>query len=312
MESLILSIDVTLPLFIMMALGYLLKCLKVMDGEFIKKINSLNFNVFLPVMMFNNLYSTDISAVWDGTAVLIAAVSSPIIFLLGMLIVPRLVKNNRRSGVAVQSLYHSNYSYVGIPVAMSICGTATAGISAIVLAVISPINNALSVVDYELFRGGKIRPGIIMKRILSNPLIIASVLGIAGMLLHIQLPGVFQKTLNGLSGVCTPLALVALGASFNFRSLTGNFRLLAVTSAVRLILVPAVFFTVSIALGLRGEALAAMFALFATPVAVVSYTLSQIMDGDSELAGQMVIIQSCASIATMFMWVFVLHSMGMF
>ena len=312
MDSLVLSVNVTLPLFIMMALGYLLKVLKVVDSELIKKINKLNFKVFLPLMMFNNLYSADISAVWNPTAVIIAASSSFVIFGFGLLIVPKLTKNKKRCGVIVQSLYHSNYSYVGIPVAMSILNSSSAGIAALILAIISPINNSLTVINYEIFRGGKIRPLVMIKRIITNPLIIASVLGIVGMLLNLKFPNVITKTLNSLSNVCTPLALVMLGASFNFKTLTGNAKHLALTSAARLILIPAIGFTVCILCGLRGEALAAMFALFATPVAVVAYTLSQMMDGDSELAAQMIIVQSCTAIVTMFMWVFILSSLSMF
>lgn len=312
MDNLILSVNVTFPLFIMMALGYILKVAKVVDDELIKKINSLNFKIFLPVMMFNNLYSADISSLWNPTAVIVTVASPIIIFGIALFLVPRITKNNRRSGVIVQSLYHSNYSYVGIPVAMSICGTATAGISALVLAVVSPINNTLTVINYELFRGGKIRPLVIIKRILTNPLIIASVLGILGMLVKIEFPNILAKTLNDMSKVCTPLALVMLGASFNFKTLTGNAKPLILTSLVRLVVIPAIGFTVCILFGLRGEALASMVALFATPVAVVAYTLAQMMDGDYELAAQMIIVQSCASIFTMFMWVFILSSLGMF
>ena len=312
MESLLLSIDVTLPLFIMMALGYLLKCLKIIDSDLIKKVNKLNFKLFLPVMMFNNLYSADISSVWDSKTVIITVLSTPIIFGLAYFIIPRLVKDNKKAGVMVQGLYHSNYSYVGIPVAMSICGTTTAGISAVVLSLISPINNSISVINYELFRGGKIRISVILKRIFTNPLIIASILGIIGMILRIKFPTIIQKTLGDLSKVCTPLALIMLGASFDFKSLTGNVKPLVFISGIRLIIIPAIAFTVCYFLNIRGEALAAMFALFATPVAVVSYTLSQMMGGDHELSAQMIIVQSCAAILTMFMWVFILNSIGMF
>ncbi|MBR0135021.1 MAG: AEC family transporter, partial [Clostridia bacterium] len=73
MESLLLSVNVTLPLFIMMALGYVLRCLKVVDNSLLMKINTLNFKVFLPISMFNNIYSSNIQDIWDTKTVAIAA-----------------------------------------------------------------------------------------------------------------------------------------------------------------------------------------------------------------------------------------------
>ncbi len=304
--------NVTAPLFIMMALGYLLKCLKVLDGGFLRKLNDINFKIFLPVMIFNNLYKTDITQVWNGTAVLIAVGSFIIIFGLLMITVPAVEKDNPRRSVIIGGIFRSNYSYIGIPVAAAICGSVNAGLSAIILAVITPLYNAAAVVSYEIFTESRVSAAHILGRIIKNPLIIASVLGIIGMLLKLRFPDVIDKTVTDLSKLCTPLALITIGGFFDFRTLKGNTKTLVLTTVIRLIVIPAVFFTASALLGMRGDNMAALFALFATPTAVSSFTFAQIMGGDANLAGQMVIVQSCASIATMFLWVLVLSSFGIF
>ncbi len=312
MESLLLSVNVTVPLFIMMALGYLLKAIKLVNEGFLNKVNEINFKLFLPVSIFYSLYNADISTVWDGKAVLFCVLSTIAVFVIMMLIFGFLEKDNTKKGVMIQATFRSNYSYIGIPVVMSILGTSTAGLSAIVLACISPLYNSFSVVALEVFRGGKVNVKHLLLNIVKNPLIIASVLGMICMLLKLKFPYVIEKPIGDLSKLCTPLALIALGGFFEFKTLKGNTKHLVIGSALKLIAVPAVFLPIAIAIGLRGEALAATFVALATPTAITSFTMAKMMGGDSQLAGQLVVLQSCLSIATMFGWIYLLNSMGMF
>lgn len=62
MENLIVSVNVVLPLFLMMALGYFLKAVRLYDDHVLNKMNNLVFKVFLPILLFVDLYSTDLKA----------------------------------------------------------------------------------------------------------------------------------------------------------------------------------------------------------------------------------------------------------
>ena len=131
------------------------------------------------------------------------------------------------------------------------------------------------------------------------------------MVLHIELPFVLAKPVSDLASLCTPLALVALGGFFDFKKLRGNVKQIVIGSVGKLLIVPAIFIGIAILLGFRDNALAALFALYATPTAITSFTMAQIMEGDTDLAAQLVIVQSCLSIVTMFLWVFALHAAGL-
>ena len=313
MDSLLLSLNVTLPIFIMMAAGYLLRALKLMDDHFVRQMNQLNFRVFLPLQTFKNLYTTDVASIWNGKLLLLAFFSVLCLFTVGMFCVRLLTDDNAKRGTMVSIIFRSNYSYIGIPVAAAICGSLNGNISTLVLAISVPLYNILATIGFEYYRGGKINIGNMVLKIIKNPCVIASVLGILCMALKVkEFPSYIHKPLTTMAGVCTPMALMSLGASLDFKKIRGNTRLLVWGNVIRLVIVPSVFITVSILMGFRGGELAALFALYATPPAMITFAISQIMGGDSELAAQQIVSQSVVSIFTMFIWVFALSSFGFF
>ena len=74
----------------------------------------------------------------------------------------------------------------------------------------------------------------------------------------------------------------------------------------KLVAVPLIFLTIGILLGFRGAELVVLLALFGSPAAVSSFIMAQQMDGDGDLAGQLVVLGSLCSIITMFIWIFIL------
>ena len=65
MENLILSFNVVLPLFLSIALGYALRCMHMLDETTQKNLNKLVFKVFLPIYVFNNIYTTDMAVAFN-------------------------------------------------------------------------------------------------------------------------------------------------------------------------------------------------------------------------------------------------------
>jgi len=80
----------------------------------------------------------------------------------------------------------------------------------------------------------------------------------------------------------------------------------------RLVLVPMAGLSVAVALGFREIELVILMAMFASPSAVSSYTMAMQMDGDGELAGQLVVFTTVFSIITMFLWIALLMAFGFF
>ena len=309
MDNLILAFNVVLPLFICIALGYLLRCLGMMPLDSRRTMNKLCFKVFLPFYLVHNIYTTDLALAFDWKLILLAAGGIVGIFAFLMLTIPHIEKKNPRRGVMIQGIFRSNYALFGLPVALSLCGEGKMGPSSLLIGVIVPIFNVLAVITLESFRGGKPDLKKMLKGIATNPLIIASLLGISLNLLHVPVPSSVLKGVGDVGKVATPLSLVVLGSEFMFGNVRGYWKQLLLTVSGRLIFCPLVMVVIAVSLGLRNEMLVPILILFGAPTAVSSFTMAQQMDGDSDLAASVVVFTSAFAILTIFLWIFILKQL---
>ena len=175
---------------------------------------------------------------------------------------------------------------------------------------IIPLYNVLAVISLEIFNGR--RPNIlkILLGIVTNPLIIGSVVGVLFLLFHIELPTVLYETVSDISGIATPLAFIILGASFNFGDVGKYARELSLVLGCKLVIFPVLFLGIALLLGFRDAPLAVLLTVFGAPIAVSSFTMAQQMGGDHALAGQLVVFSSIFSIVTMFLFIFLLKEMA--
>ena len=311
MDNLILSFNVVLPIFLCILLGYFLRRIHMVDTPSLNTMNKLCFKVFLPIYLFNNIATTNLAAAFNGKLLLVAYLGVIAQFILLMLVIPRLEKENPRRGVLIQAMFRSNFALFGLPLALSLCGTEKVGPTSILVGFTVPLFNILAVVSLESFRGGKPSVKKIAKGIATNPLIIASLIGIVFNLLDFTLPSAVQKSVNDLGGVATPLSLVALGGSFTVSKVKEYKKQLTIGVLGRLVFSPLLMVTVGILLGFRDELLIPLLIMSGAPTAVSSFPMAQQMDGDGELAAGLVVFTSGLAILSMFVWIFVLKQMGM-
>lgn len=312
MQNFLISFNVVFPIAVMMALGYLLKVIKLMNETTVKQVNNVIFRVFLPTMIFKNVYESVISDVFDPKLVLFSIGSVCVIILLLFIVIPLIVKENSRRGVLIQGIFRSNFVIFGIPVTEALCGKGVTGAASVLIALIIPIFNFAAVISLEAFNGNKPDFKKILKGIVTNPLIIASVLGLLINISGIRFFGVIEKSMGNIASITTPLALIILGASINFKTVGSNLRYIIGGIGARLVLVPAIcLFFGAYVFGFRGADLAILLALFASPSAVSSFTMAQQMGGDDELAGQIVMFGTTVCVITMFLWIFVIMQLGL-
>lgn len=306
MENLILSFNIVLPIFLILSLGYILKKLKILDELTTKNMNSVNFKVFLPLLLFYNVYKTDLSVVFNPKLLIFSIISVILVFLLLFIIIPLLEKDNRKRGVIIQGIFRSNFVIFGVPVCEALFGQNATGVASMLIAVVVPLFNFLAVICLEIYRGGNINFKKIIKGIITNPLIIASIIGLFFIYFKIKLPAPIEKTINDISKIATPLAFILLGSSFTFSAFSLYIKQLSITILGKLIIVPGIVLYIAALLGFRNIELTCLLSVFASPTAVSSYTMAEQMDGDSILAGQIVVLTSIISIITVFLWIFIL------
>ena len=312
MENLMISANAVLPMCLVMALGYGTRRLGWLRREEISTINKIAFRIFLPCLLYYNIYCSDLSGSFDP--LLMAYAVGGVLLTFGLALGYTLLteKLPERRGVLIQGMFRSNYVIMGIPVATALLGADQLGTVSILIAVIVPLFNMLAVVVLEVFRGQKPKPLHILGQIAKNPLVIGSVLGILTLVAGIRLPHILEQTIQSVSAIASPLQLFLLGAFFQFSGLKTYRRELVTVSIAKLIVSPGLFLGLGALLGFRGVAFVALIGIFAAPTAVNSFTMAQQMGGDAELAGDIVVTTSAASILTMFLWIFLFKSLGMF
>ena len=313
MENIILSFNVIAPLFFLMVIGYAIaNYTDLADKDLLKKANSLVFKVFLPCMLFKNIYQSNIREKMQGGLCFFAAGSLLLLFVLLCLIVPKVVKKENQQGVVIQGIFRSNYVIFGVAVVENMYGSANTVTAAILSAVLVPMYNFLAVIALSFFGGKRERDfKKVLVGILKNPLIIASVLGIIASLLGFKLPKAADTTLNDLAKLATPIAFLILGGDFDFSKVRGNLKIAGGVVAVKMVILPLIFIPMVVAMGYRNSDLLAALLAYQTPVAVSSYIMAQQAGADEQLAGQLVVFSSAVSIFTLFVTIFILRQMGL-
>lgn len=311
MNNLIFSINVILPLVIEMALGQILRITDVIDGNTSKKMNSAIFKLFLPVLIFYNVYTSEIADVFNAKLILYAVLS--IFILVGILAaaVPLFEKDKKKIGVIIQGIFRSNFVIFGVPLSIALSGNSISGTVSVLVACVIPTFNLLAVIVLESFKGDKPDFKKILLGIASNPLIISSILGFVFLFAKIKIYSPVESALKGIAASATPLALIILGASIDIKKIRGNTKQIAAAVTGRLIVVPAIFLSLAAMLGFRNGYLAILIALYASPGAVSSYPMASQMGADGELAAQIVMMQTCLCSVTVFLFIFILKHLGL-
>lgn len=312
MENLMISANAVLPMCLIMALGYGTRRLGWIRREEIFAINKIAFRIFLPCLLYYNVYCSDLSGSFDPLLMAYAVGGVLLTFGLSLGYTLLTEKLPERRGVMIQGMFRSNYVIMGIPVATALLGSDQLGTVSILIAVVVPLFNMLAVVVLEVFRGQRPKPLHVLGQIVKNPLVIASALGILTLAAGIRLPHILERTIQNVSAIASPLQLFLLGAFFQFSGLKTYRRELVTVSAAKLIISPGLFLGLGALLGFRGVAFVSLIGIFASPTAVNSFTMAQQMGGDAELAGDIVVTTSAVSILTMFLWIFLFKSLGMF
>ena len=311
MESIVLSFHVMLPVFLTILLGVFLQRIGLMPRRMIRDLNRLCFKVFLPVMLFNNVRATDFRQYFEWHLIGYAIVSVLLLFAVLLWLVPRLVKRPEQQSVVIQGIYRSNYVILGIPIVSNIYKGDNIATITMLIAIIVPLFNLLAVYLFERFNGqNRHNPFKMLGSIVRNPLIIATVLGMLYTLLGLQFPGFLNDTLADLVGITLPLALLILGADLDLHLQNTQVQYLTAVTCCRLLAVPLLFLPPAIALGFRGQALASLLAMYASPAAVSGYIMAQNENADHHLAGQIVVITSILSCFTLFIWIAALRELA--
>lgn len=303
MDVLLLSFSYVAPFLVYMLLGYGSKRVFKIKSETFLDLNTIVFKIFLPLSLFFNVYNSDFESVDFSKPLLIGIIGTLVIFLFFLVFYSRRKLAKADKSVMIQNSFRSNLILFGIPLTQSIMGTSISGLAGIMIAIIVPLFNILAVIVLAIYANEKISFFKTIWNIIKNPLIIASIIAILLRYFNVILPELVVDIMSPLGSLATPLALLALGGRFSFKTDRNIRKLLIEGTFIRLILVPFVGLAVALLLDVRGEALALLLTLFGGPVAVSSYTMAQQMGGNDKLAAQLLVYTTILSSFTLFIFI---------
>lgn len=327
MNSFLFAISAVAPIIITVAIGYLIKKTKLANADIAKALNRLVFRVFLPCMLFLNVYKMDSIGEIDLGYVAFALTVLLVIFALGIPCVMLVTKQGARRGVLLQAVFRSNYALIGIPLAQSLFGEEGLAIATLLSAAAIPSFNILAVISLSVFGNEqKVNVKKILLGIIQNPLILSVFAGIVALgirALFIRTGISFRladvkpvyTVLGYLSNLATPLALLVLGIQFEFSAVKEMKKEILFGTLARTVLAPALAIGIAFLFlkeQFNGAHFAAFVAMFATPVAVSSVPMAQEMKGDAFLAGQLVVWTTLASALSVFFASWLLKLAGIF
>ena len=293
-----------------MAIGYLLRKIGMLDAPAIAKMSTVTFRVLLSTMTFQNIYACDIRQIWNGREVLINLALTLANFILALLIAYRVQPRKRDvRGSLVQGMFQNSYITFGVPIVSAAFGAAGAAMVGMMSALIVPLRNMIVVAYLSILCSERADAKKIVFSVLKNPFFLGGVLGFAVCLLGIRLPYILSETVSSLSRIATPLSLLLLGATLDFKSMAGYKKELFWGVMGKMVLIPIGLMPLAVLAGLRDAPLLSTCVMVAAPSATSAHIIAREMGADGDLAGQITVLTATVSILVFFVFIFALHQL---
>lgn len=308
-----IGFNAVIPMMLYMALGQLFTRAGFIKQEAYAQFNKAIFTILLPLNLFSNVYNTDIATDFNAPTLYFNIIFAVIAFTILAFIVPIFEKENTKRGVILQGSIRSNAILFGLPMGIALLGQENLGMVTIVLALIVPLNNIFSVIAFSLYSDEAFSWKRMIKNVLTNPMVIFTFAGIIAAALNIKFPTVIETTMGNLVRMTTPLALIVMGGTFNFGKLKNANWSLYGTVIARLVIIPSIaLFIAGGILGFRGDDLISVLIATAGPTAVSSYAQAVVAGGDGDLANQIVVFTTVASIFSLVVFIMILKNLAYF
>ena len=226
MDSFVFALDTTMPVFLVILLGWFLRRVGVLNEAFCKPADQYVFKCALPVSLFLSIAKMDVYSDFDPMFCLFCFTVTAIVFLGVWALTSRLMKDKALVGEFSQAAVRSSAAILGVALNTNIYGNA--GMVPMMVLSAVPFFNVYAVLILQFSphtdengrlippeRNGAAAVRRALVNVVKNPIILGILLGVPFSLLRVKLPGILASTLSTIGGTATPVALLAVGASFS-------------------------------------------------------------------------------------------------
>lgn len=298
MESLLIILNSLFPIFILLLLGRVLKKWGLTDPLFLKTSDRLIYYFFFPVMLFWKIGGASFEKGIDWNFCFASLCALLTMFVLSTLVIKMFRISAFQAGSFSQSCYRFN-TYIGVAVVLNSLGAEGMKYFGIIIGFAIPLINVFAVTLLIWFSGREIafakRLSIAGRALVSNPLILGCLVGIAYSRLVGGFPVFINNSLSLISMVALPLALISIGGSLTFAGVRENFGLSLLAAILKLIILPAIGWLFFLLFDVTGIPLKVGLIFLTLPASTAIYVLSSQMNSDTELASSAIVFSTLLS-----------------
>lgn len=321
MDSFIYSLNATVPIFLVMIVGWIIKRLGVIDDHFVNVANKYVFRVALPVLVFKDLAAADFKSQFDVKFVLYCMIVTTIMFSVIWILTEIFMKDDTEKGAFVQASFRSSAAILGMAFIQNMYQST--GMAPLMIVAAVPLFNIFSVIvltfkAHPECHGKAVSDSVDKKEnikkacvnIATNPIIIGILLGLVSSLIGINYPSIISKTVMNIAQTATPVALICIGAGFEGRKAVKKVKPTVIATFIKLALLAAIFLPVAVRMGFRNQELMAILIMLASPSTVTCYVMAKGLDNDDVLSSSIVVLTTLLSSITLTAWIFILRNFG--
>ena len=313
MNNLLFAIGTVLPVFLMIAVGYTIRKKGFVSAGFCETAARFNFRLCLPALVFDSLYSSDISRLFSGRLALLSLASVTVSLALASATGFAAAKDPGTRASFIQGAFRGNIILLGMPMVVQVFGEDSRAQTAILMAIIVPAYNVFSVIILALGAkgSGTLGPRAIAKSVLTNPMILGVLAALPFALAGLALPAPIMVFIRYFAGMTVPLALVDIGSGMVGRSRLSHPGRVLAAAALKTAATPFIYGAIFVFGGMEGHIVALMVLLGATPTAMASFTMAKVMGCEAELSGDIVMASTLMSAFTISGAIIVLRAIGL-
>ncbi|TSD85900.1 AEC family transporter [Mycobacterium sp. KBS0706] len=297
--------NLVLPVFAIIVTGWLAGWSGYVSRSLADGLVHFAYNVAMPALLVVTIAQEPARNLLQGRFLLAFGGGSALCFALVFLAVRaawgRGLASSTIHGMAAAM---TNTGFVALPILHSIYGQPAVLPAAIATVFVAGVMFPAAVILLESGgRGGQgVRPAALARQILLNPMVLSTLLGLAGAVAGLPIPAPVAAYLTIFADALTPCALFAIGLGLSVAGLRANLRASLILAAVKLVVMPLIVYGLCLATGLNPLYTIAAVVCAAVPTAKTVYILAGEYKVEEPLVAATVSITTLLSVPTLLIW----------
>jgi len=302
-----LIINTLLPIFLLISLGYFFKKIKFPDESFWKHLDRFNYFVLFPALLFYKLSSANIKNIVSYDFIIVTVIALVIISIL-VIMINKFFKFEKSAFTSIYQGAIRFNTYVFLALTDALLSDEGFVMGLVLMTFIIPFINVLCISVFSVYvPKNKITVISFLKSIITNPLIIACLLGGLFSLVGLSFPTLIDNTLSILTSAALPLGLLSVGVGLHLKEIKETKMAVVLSSVGKLLVLPTIMYIICLIFGIKNEMMTLLVLFAAMPTASSAYVLARELGGDLKLISAIISIQVIVSIFTVSVFIWLLN-----